>query len=93
REEAKVGARTTLDVLDAEQALFDAQTNRVIFDTQSQLAVYKLLASMGKLTSKDLGIASLYQGISNYSISAQSAPSYFSEESRKLRKILKRYGN
>lgn len=93
REEAKVGARTTLDVLDAEQALFDAQTNRVIFDTQSQLAVYKLLASMGKLTSKDLGIASLYQGISNYSISAQSAPSYFSEESRKLKKILKRYGN
>ena len=93
REEAKVGARTTLDVLDAEQVLFDAQTNRVIFDTQSQLAVYKLLAAMGKLTSKDLGIAPLYSEIINYSNSAQRAPSYFSKESRKLKRILKRYEN
>ena len=93
REEAKVGARTTLDVLDAEQVLFDAQTNRVIFDTQSQLAAYKLLAAMGKLTSKDLGIASLYSEIINYSNSAQRAPSYFSKESRKLKRILKRYEN
>ena len=72
REEAKLGARTTLDVLDAEQVLFDAQTNRVIFQTRSHLAAYKLLASIGKLTAKDLGVPSLHADILNYSSVPQS---------------------
>tara|TARA_Y100000739_G_scaffold217047_1_gene213132 strand:+ start:1197 stop:2543 length:1347 start_codon:yes stop_codon:yes gene_type:complete len=93
REEAKLGARTTLDVLDAEQVLFDAQTNRVIFQTRSHLAAYKLLASIGKLTAKDLGVPSLHADILNYSSVAQSAPSYFSKEGRRLNKISERYND
>jgi len=93
REEAKLGARTTLDVLDAEQVLFDAQTNRVIFQTRSHLAAYKLLSSIGKLTARDLEVASLDTEILNYSNSAQRAPSYFSKEGRKLDKIFERYSD
>lgn len=50
REEATLGARTTLDVLDAEQELLDARNARVDAVTQQYSAVYALLSSMGLLT-------------------------------------------
>ena len=93
REEANLGARTTLEVLDAEQVLFDAQTNRVILETQSQLAGYQLLASSGKLTAKELNIDLENFEVIDYSNSAHKAPSIFSKEGRKLSQILKRYSN
>lgn len=93
REEASLGARTTLEVLDAEQALFDAQTNRVILETQSQLAGYQLLASAGKLTANELNIDLENYKVIDYSDSAHTAPSIFSQKGKKLSKILKRYSN
>jgi len=54
REEATLGARTTLDVLDAEQELLDARNARVSAVTQQYTAVYGLLASMGLLTVEHL---------------------------------------
>lgn len=54
REEATLGARTTLDVLDAEQELLDARTARVSAVTQQYTAVYRLLSSMGLLTVEHL---------------------------------------
>ena len=93
REEANLGARTTLEVLDAEQVLFDAQTNRVILETQSLLAGYQLLASSGKLTAKELNIDLENFEVIDYSNSAHKAPSIFSKEGRKLSQILKRYSN
>jgi len=56
REEARLGARTTLDVLDAEQLLFDARNNRVIFETAVFSAAYQLMSSMGLLTVSELGL-------------------------------------
>ncbi|MBK1635248.1 transporter [Rhodovulum adriaticum] len=58
KEEARFGARTTLDVLDAEQELLDARTARVQAEANQYVAVYALLASMGLLTVEhlDLGI-------------------------------------
>ncbi|SMX43578.1 TolC family outer membrane protein [Actibacterium lipolyticum] len=50
REEARLGARTTLDVLDAEQELLDARTARVEAETSLFKAYYALLSSMGLLT-------------------------------------------
>lgn len=47
REEAKLGARTTLDVLDAEQVLFDARTTRVVSETQVYSAAYGLWPPWG----------------------------------------------
>ncbi len=50
KEEATLGARTTLDVLDAEQELLDAQANRVSAITDEYIAAYSLLSAMGLLT-------------------------------------------
>jgi outer membrane protein len=56
REEAKVGARTTLDVLDAEQELLDARGNLVISRRDRYVAAYELLFAVGKLTVEHLGL-------------------------------------
>lgn len=54
KEEATLGARTTLDVLDAEQELLDAQANRISSVTDQYIATYTLLSSMGLLTVEHL---------------------------------------
>ncbi|MGY6635279.1 MAG: TolC family outer membrane protein [Alkalilacustris sp.] len=57
-QEAELGARTTLDVLNAEQELLDARVELVAAETSRTIAAYGLLASMGLLTVEhlDLGI-------------------------------------
>ncbi len=54
RQEQEVGARTTLDVLDAEQELFIAQLNLVTAVRNSVLAVYNVKSAMGELTAGSL---------------------------------------
>ena len=54
REEALLGARTTLDVLDAEQSLLEARADRISAESNLQLAHYQLLAAMGLLTVENL---------------------------------------
>lgn len=56
REEAQVGARTTLDVLDAEQELLDARTRLAGAQRDEFVAAYGLLATIGQLTIEDLGV-------------------------------------
>lgn len=56
QQEATVGARTVLDVLDAEQELLDAQVNLVAADRNAVVAAFTLLASLGRLTAQDLGL-------------------------------------
>ncbi|MGR3490950.1 MAG: TolC family outer membrane protein [Shimia sp.] len=56
REEARLGARTTLDVLDAEQSLLDAQTQAVRAQFDEVVAAYDVLFSIGRLTTKNLGL-------------------------------------
>ncbi|SDF13332.1 MULTISPECIES: TolC family outer membrane protein [Thalassobaculum] len=56
QQEATVGARTVLDVLDAEQELLDAQVNLVTADRNAIVAAFSLLASLGRLTAQDLGL-------------------------------------
>jgi outer membrane protein len=57
REEEKVGQRTVLDVLDAEQELLDAKVNQAISKRDLVVASYNLLAAVGKLNSSMLGLA------------------------------------
>ncbi|MEM6682759.1 MAG: TolC family outer membrane protein [Pseudomonadota bacterium] len=57
RQEAAVGSRTTLDVLDAEQEALDAQVNLVRAKRDQTVAAYSLLASMGQLTARQLDLA------------------------------------
>jgi outer membrane protein len=55
-EERKVGQRTTLDVLDAQQSVLVAEENLVTSQRNAVVASYSLLASMGRLTIKSQGL-------------------------------------
>lgn len=50
QQEALVGARTVLDVLDAEQALFESQVSLVRANREEVLASYQLKLAVGQLT-------------------------------------------
>lgn len=54
REEQALGARTTLDVLNAEQDLLDAQDDAIAAQSNQYLAVYSLLSAMGLLNAEHL---------------------------------------
>jgi len=91
REEAKLGARTTLDVLDAEQALFDARTTRVVSETQVYSAAYGLLASVGLLTADSLKLNVKRYDPTEYYNAVKGAPVPSSKAGKKLDRILNRY--
>lgn len=55
-DELKVGQRTTLDVLDAQQSVLVAQESLVTAQRNSVIASYGLLAAMGRLTVKSQGL-------------------------------------
>ncbi|MEX2616103.1 MAG: TolC family outer membrane protein [Alphaproteobacteria bacterium] len=55
-QEAAVGSRTVLDVLDAEQALLDAQVNLVRDQRDAIVASYALLAAVGGMTAANLAL-------------------------------------
>src|SRR5262249_137962 len=53
-QEAQVGSRTTLDVLNAEQELLNSQVTLVQSQRDQYVAAYTLLSSMGALTAQKL---------------------------------------
>ncbi|MEK1927527.1 TolC family outer membrane protein [Rhizobium giardinii] len=55
-EERKVGQRTTLDVLDAQQTVLAAEESLVSSQRNAVVASYSLLAAMGRLTVKSQGL-------------------------------------
>lgn len=55
-EERKVGQRTTLDVLDAQQSVLVAEESLVTSQRNAVVASYSLLAAMGNLTIKSQGL-------------------------------------
>ena len=55
-EEANLGARTTLDVLDAEQDLLQARTDLVSASRNELIAAYSVLAEIGRLNPQNLGL-------------------------------------
>jgi outer membrane protein len=56
REEARVGQRTTLDVLNAQQALVNARVALVTAQRDRVVASYTLLAAVGRLAPQVLGL-------------------------------------
>lgn len=54
REEQRVGARTILEVLDAEQELLDARVGLVRAERNALVDSYDLLSAVGRLTAEDL---------------------------------------
>lgn len=56
-QEAYVGIRTTLDVLDAEQELLESRLTLVTAERDSYVAGYQLLQAMGLVSAERLGLA------------------------------------
>ncbi|MEW6449701.1 MAG: TolC family outer membrane protein [Pseudomonadota bacterium] len=67
REEARVGQRTTLDVLNAQQELVNARVSLVTAQRDRVVASYTLLAAVGRLSAQVLGLgAQIYDPVSHY---------------------------
>jgi outer membrane protein len=56
REEARVGQRTTLDVLNAQQELLNARVNLITAQRDRVVASYSLVNAMGRLNSRALAL-------------------------------------
>ena len=89
REEANLGARTTLEVLNAQQDLLDAQLAEVASRTERTRAAYQLLQAQGLLTAERLGLAvQIYDPALYYNL-VKKAPSQVSKQGRDLDRVLK----
>ena len=56
RQEAMVGSRTTLDVLNAEQELLNSQVSLITARHDVQISFYTVLSGIGRLTARTLGL-------------------------------------
>ncbi|WP_428687952.1 TolC family outer membrane protein [Roseibium sp.] len=93
REELQLGARTTLEVLDQEQEVLDAQTSRVSAEVDRYIAVYQVLDSMGLLTAEHLGLnVPIYDPAAYYN-AVKDAPRHgVSPQGEKLDRVLRAIG-
>lgn len=89
REEATLGARTTLDVLNAEQELLDARASAVSAATQETVAAYTVLSSMGLLTADHLNLNVQAYDPAAYYNAVKNAPTFTSRQGRQLDKVLR----
>ncbi|MEQ9695699.1 TolC family outer membrane protein [Shimia sp. SDUM112013] len=92
REEAKLGARTTLDVLIAEQDLLDARSNRITAQAAQYSAAYGVLSSMGLLTAEYLNLnVEIYDPVAYYDM-VRDAPALVSKRGQQLDRVLRAIG-
>ncbi len=90
QEELQVGARTTLDVLDREQELLDAQTSLISAQIDQTLAVYQLLSSMGLLTVDHLNLGIATYDPAAYYNAVKNAPTVLvSPQGERLDRVLR----
>ena len=89
REEATLGSRTTLDVLQAEQELLDAQTARLSARANQALAAYQLLQAQGLLTAENLNLAVERYDPEIYHNQVRSAPAFVTKRGQDLDRVLK----
>ncbi|MEM7643850.1 MAG: TolC family outer membrane protein [Pseudomonadota bacterium] len=93
QEEARLGARTTIDVLDAEQDLIDARLALIEAETAADLAVYSVLDAVGLLTTDHLGLNVERFDPSEYYNQVSNAPAVSpSEQGGRLDSVLRRFG-
>jgi outer membrane protein len=92
RQEAEVGSRTTLDVLDQEQELLDARNDRLRAQALRYVGVYQVLATMGLLTVDHLQLGIATYDPEAYFNAVKTAPAH-SVQGKKLDRILEKIGN
>lgn len=90
REEATLGARTTLDVLDAEQALLDAEAARISAQSLLYVAAYSVLSATGQLTARDLRLPVQQYDVNEYYNLVKDSPTSRSEQGAQLDRVLRR---
>ncbi|WP_238987446.1 TolC family outer membrane protein [Roseovarius dicentrarchi] len=91
-EEATLGARTTLDVLNAEQEYLDAQANQISAQADVIIASYAVLEAMGELTVRDLNLAvQTYDPAAYYNL-VKDAPAALSQRGQTLDRVLRKIG-
>lgn len=67
QQEAEVGSRTTLDVLDQEQEYLDARVAEVQARRSEYVAAFTLLSSVGRFNARTLGLpVEAYDPVANY---------------------------
>lgn len=91
REEATLGSRTTLDVLNAEQELLDAEANQIAAQSDEVVASYSLLAAMGLLTADHLNLPVQQYDPAEYYNLVKNAP-VTSDQGRALDRVLEAIG-
>lgn len=91
KDEAALGARTTLDVLDAERDLLSAKSGRTQAEASLEVANYSLLAAMGLLTVENLKLGIPSYDPEAYYEAVKKAPA-MSAQGSKLDKLLKAIG-
>ena len=92
-EEAKLGARTTLDVLNSEQDLLQAQNDLVASIRDEYVSAYGVLAAMGLLTVQHLGLGvESYNPDVNYN-TVSGANLFGTQRQKMMDKIMKLNGN
>ncbi|MGJ8623961.1 MAG: TolC family outer membrane protein [Yoonia sp.] len=88
REEATLGSRTTLDVLNAEQELLDARANRIAAQSDEVVASYSVLSAMGLLTADHLKLPVQQYDPSAYYNLVKNAPLQRSAQGTALDRVL-----
>lgn len=91
REEARLGARTTLDVLDLEQELLTARGNLIASENARNVAAYAVLSSMGLLTVEHLNLGIPTFDPSVYYNAVRNAPAT-SVQGERLDRVLRSIG-
>ncbi|GAA3869655.1 TolC family outer membrane protein [Celeribacter arenosi] len=93
REETDLGASTTLDVLDAEQDLLDAQVSAIQAQIAREAQYFFVLQSVGALTASNLKLnVPIYDPAAYYNAVKDGPTSYVSPEGEKLDRVLKSLG-
>ena len=91
KEEATLGARTTLDVLNAEQDLLNAKAGLISALADEQVAAYRVLAQIGQLTVDHLNLpVQKYDPVAYYN-HVKNAPAT-SDQGKAMDRVLKALG-
>jgi outer membrane protein len=88
REEASLGSRTTLDVLNAEQELLDALANGIAAQVDEVIASYAVLSAMGLLTADHLELPVQQYDVTAYYNLVKGAPTSDSPQGEALDRVL-----
>ncbi len=89
KEEAILGARTTLDVLNAEKDLLDARMQLMSAKVDENLSLYRLLLQIGRLTAEYLNLPVPQYDVEKYYDLVKSSPASKMKNGRELDTILR----